>query len=49
MPKPEAGKAAMYTGMIDCFSKSVKGEGPAILMRCVCMYIHVDVCMDFHI
>lgn len=33
MPKPEPGQPPMYTSMVDCFAKSVKGEGPFILMR----------------
>jgi len=33
MPKPTPSNPAMYSGMVDCFVKSVKGEGPLVLMR----------------
>ena len=33
MPKPAPGEKPLYAGMGDCFVKSVRGEGPAVLMR----------------
>eukprot|EP00283_Hemiselmis_rufescens_P011229 CAMPEP_0173435984 /NCGR_PEP_ID=MMETSP1357-20121228/15697_1 /TAXON_ID=77926 /ORGANISM="Hemiselmis rufescens, Strain PCC563" /LENGTH=309 /DNA_ID=CAMNT_0014401029 /DNA_START=46 /DNA_END=975 /DNA_ORIENTATION=- len=33
MPTVQAGQKPMYSGMGDCFMKSVKGEGPMVLYR----------------
>ncbi|KAJ1483673.1 mitochondrial carrier domain-containing protein, partial [Baffinella frigidus] len=33
MPRPQPGQQPQYAGMADCFVKSVKGEGPMVLMR----------------
>jgi solute carrier family 25 oxoglutarate transporter 11 len=33
MPKALPGQEQMYKGMLDCFAKSVKGEGPMVLYR----------------
>jgi len=33
MPKALPGQEQMYKGMVDCFVKSVKGEGPMVLYR----------------
>eukprot|EP00466_Bigelowiella_natans_P002224 jgi/Bigna1/44307/e_gw1.93.20.1 len=32
-PAPSKGKPAMYTGMVDCFVKGVRAEGPLFLYR----------------
>lgn len=33
MPIPLAGEAPLYTGMMDCFAKGVKADGPMVLYR----------------
>eukprot|EP00282_Hemiselmis_andersenii_P047466 CAMPEP_0172089180 /NCGR_PEP_ID=MMETSP1043-20130122/23653_1 /TAXON_ID=464988 /ORGANISM="Hemiselmis andersenii, Strain CCMP441" /LENGTH=350 /DNA_ID=CAMNT_0012751581 /DNA_START=2243 /DNA_END=3296 /DNA_ORIENTATION=- len=33
MPVPAVGEKPLYTGMGDCFTKSVKGEGPLVLYK----------------
>jgi len=33
MPKPLPGQPAMYSGMLDCFAKTVASEGPAALYQ----------------
>ena len=30
MPVPKPGEAPLYTGMIDCFAKGIKAEGPLV-------------------
>lgn len=33
MPTPPPGEPPLYTGMVDCFAKGIKSEGPMVLYR----------------